>query len=73
MSCGLQLVYTETVKLKAEWCCREWNLDGVVLQERVIEGRLVGDVHTVYDVTVWALLSWFLTISTCKNAERRMI
>jgi len=37
-------------------CCRERNLDGVVLEERVIEGRLVGDVHAVYEVTVWALL-----------------
>ena len=37
-------------------CCRERNLDGVVLEERVIEGRLVGDVHAVYQVTVWALL-----------------
>lgn len=32
------------------------HLDGVVLEERVIEGRLVGDVHAVYEVTVWALL-----------------
>uniref|UniRef100_A0A0A8Y1K7 Uncharacterized protein n=1 Tax=Arundo donax TaxID=35708 RepID=A0A0A8Y1K7_ARUDO len=31
---------------------RERNLDGVVLQEQVIEGRLVGDVHAVDGVSI---------------------
>lgn len=36
---------------------RERNLDSVVLEERVIKGRLVGDVHTVYDVSIRTLLN----------------
>lgn len=31
------------------------NLDGVVLEERVIEGWLEREVHTVYDISIWAL------------------
>jgi hypothetical protein len=35
----------------------------MVLEERMIECRLFGDVHTVYDISIWALLifgnQWF--------------
>jgi hypothetical protein len=34
-------------------------LDGVVLEEGVIQGGLVGDMHAVYDVSVWTLSSSF--------------
>jgi hypothetical protein len=42
---------------KEQWCCRESNLDGVVLEEGVIQGRLFGDMHAVYGVSIWTLLS----------------
>jgi hypothetical protein len=28
----------------------------MVLEERMIECRLFGDVHTVYDISIWALI-----------------
>jgi hypothetical protein len=28
----------------------------MVLEQRMIECRLFGDVHTVYDISIWALL-----------------
>jgi hypothetical protein len=43
-----------TVKWNKKWCCRR-NLDNMILEERMIECRLFGDVHTVYDISIWAL------------------
>ena len=34
----------------------EIYLDGMVLEERMIECRLFVDVHTIYDIFIWALL-----------------
>lgn len=34
---------------------RERDLDCVVLEGRVIKGWLVRDVHTVYEISIWAL------------------
>jgi hypothetical protein len=30
----------------------------MVFEERVVECRLFGDVHTVYDISIWALLTY---------------
>lgn len=54
------------MKRGQQWCWRERNLDSMVLEQRVIEGRLAGDGHAVYDVPIRALLisqnQFFLTI-----------
>lgn len=54
---GVKALLLQKAKWKWHWHCRERNLDGVVLEEGVIEGRLVGDMHAVYDVPVRTLLS----------------
>jgi hypothetical protein len=43
----------------------------VILEERVIEGRLVGDVHAVYDVTIWALLVDFSESVVAKMQKKK--
>ena len=45
-----------TLKRKGKCSCRERNLDGMVLEERIIKCRLFVDVYTVYDISIWALL-----------------
>jgi hypothetical protein len=61
-----------TLKPKGKWCCKEMNLDSMVLEERMIECRLFGDVDTVYDISIWALLCshQFCRISFCNKAEK---
>ena len=43
-----------TLKWNLKWCCRR-NLDNMILEERMIKCRLFSDVHTVYDISIWAL------------------
>jgi hypothetical protein len=40
-----------TINWKLKWCRRR-NLDSMVLEQRMIECRLFGDVHTVYDISI---------------------
>lgn len=42
--------------IQAFWVVSRPRLDSMVLEQRVIEGRLAGDGHAVYDVAIRALL-----------------
>ena len=43
------------VMIYASWVVRRPHLDSMVLEERMVKCRLFGDMHTVDDISIWAL------------------
>lgn len=49
------------------------DLDSVVLEERVIKGWLVGDVHTVYDISIRALHYFKQLVLSFRNRDGQKV